>query len=275
MNALRDFIQNEITIGADPEVFIRDQQDSFISGHIFECGTKRAPMPTPHGSVQVDGLALEFNVTPSRTPVEFLSNIHGVIKDLREIVSSRGNYDIAAVPTAEFGKKYLSTLPKHCLELGCEPDFNAYTLEPFPRPPANKTFRTGAGHIHVGWREPQDIDQDHFELCSMVAKELDYYLGIPSIEWDKDEKRRQLYGKAGCFRPKPYGVEYRVLSNAWVSDDNLIQKVFNLTFKAVHRMKANRGRAKMFDTFGGIAKSYINRNGNFAIPQGFWEILNA
>ena len=33
--------------------------------------------------------------------------------------------------------------------------------------------------------------------------------------------RKQLYGKYGAYRPKPYGQEYRVLSNFWVFDEKL------------------------------------------------------
>ncbi len=40
--------------------------------------------------------------------------------------------------------------------------------------------------------------------------------------YDKDTERRGMYGKAGAFRPKPYGVEYRTLSNAWLSNDERI-----------------------------------------------------
>jgi hypothetical protein len=39
--------------------------------------------------------------------------------------------------------------------------------------------------------------------------------------------RRELYGKAGAFRPKPYGVEYRVLSNRWLNSEALIRWVYN------------------------------------------------
>jgi hypothetical protein len=55
-----------LTIGADPEFFVR-RRNHWVSGHVFNCGTKEFPMPTEHGSVQVDGVALECNVHPAVT----------------------------------------------------------------------------------------------------------------------------------------------------------------------------------------------------------------
>jgi hypothetical protein len=46
---------------------------------------------------------------------------------------------------------------------------------------------------------------------------MDLYLAVPSILMDDGIERKQLYGKKGAFRPKPYGTEYRVLSNFWIA----------------------------------------------------------
>jgi len=49
--------------------------------------------------------------------------------------------------------------------------------------------------------------------------------------------RRELYGKAGAMRPKPYGWEYRVLSNYWMFEDKLVAWVYNQTALACDRTK--------------------------------------
>ncbi len=41
---------------------------------------------------------------------------------------------------------------------------------------------------------------------------------MPAIILDKDKVRTRNYGKPGNFRPKPYGMEYRTLSNFWIND---------------------------------------------------------
>lgn len=66
---------------------------------------------------------------------------------------------------------------------------------------------------------------------------MDLYLGVPSILMDGDTDRRRLYGKAGAYRSKPYGVEYRTLSSFWVADPKLIGWAFEQTMRAVEAVK--------------------------------------
>jgi len=75
-------------------------------------------------------------------------------------------------------------------------------------------MRSAGGHIHV----ETSLDK------AAVIRAMDLFLGVPSLILDsKGGMRRQLYGKAGAYRPKSYGVEYRTLSNFWI-------------FKTIHAM---------------------------------------
>ena len=249
-----------LTIGADPEFFVRKGRH-FVSGHIFECGTKDQPMRTPHGSVQVDGIALECNVRPSLTKQGFMMNVKGVVNDLREVVKKVDPaYDLVARPSIFMGRKKLEGLPvvngRPAGELGCTPDFNAYTRSQLPTPNSASPIRTGAGHIHLGWTTiTNPRNKAHFDECCSLVKELDYYLGLPSLLWDNDQRRRSLYGQAGSFRPKPYGLEYRVLSNKWLETQGLIGYVFEQTTKAFHKWRSN---IRLVPWYGDMAREYIN-----------------
>lgn len=59
------------------------------------------------------------------------------------------------------------------------------------------------------------------------------YLGVPSVLKDSDTKRRSLYGKAGCFRLTPYGLEYRVLSSYFLSTKITLAWVWKGIVKAI------------------------------------------
>lgn len=232
-----------LKVGADPEVFVKlDSQ--FVSGHGLISGTKKEPFPVQGGAVQVDGMALEFNIDPASDSNTFVSNINSVMHQLESMVSG---YEIAIVPVVDFSDEVLSKQPLEALELGCDPDFNAWKKEVNPHPEA-QTFRTAAGHIHVGWTEDQSshIDTAHGAAGMAFARQLDFFLGLPSLLYDTDTRRRSLYGRAGACRIKPYGVEYRVLSNAWLTSDKLKKAVFDNTKVAFDEMVKGNVLEKKF-----------------------------
>jgi hypothetical protein len=122
-------------------------------------------------------------------------------------------------------------------ELGCSPDYNAWTGEcntPPDRPEADATLSVAAGHIHIGWTEDEDpTNLQHILNCRDLVKQLDWYLGAWSVNHDKDPTRRTMYGRAGACRYKPYGVEYRVLGNFWVMDKTMRQPVWDRMIQAI------------------------------------------
>lgn len=214
----------KLLIGADPEFFLK-KDGKHVSAYGLISGTKACPVPVPNGAIQVDGMALEFNIDPVSSAKGFADNIDSVLNRFRDIIPTDYEFDFS--PVANFDHDYMRDQPEDAKKLGCEPDFNAYTGEINDAPDAEVDFRTASGHIHLGWTEDQDpLDPDHFEACCMMVKQLDCMLGLSSLSWDHDTTRRNLYGKAGAFRPKSYGVEYRVMSNKWLFDRNVQHFIF-------------------------------------------------
>jgi len=239
-----------LLIGADPELFVK-QGGEFISAHGMVEGTKEDPFKVRGGAVQVDGMALEFNIDPAASEAEFISNINMVMGELTSMV---GDVEVVAEPTAHFGLDYIEAQPLEAKELGCTPDYNAYTGEENPAPDGDKPFRTAAGHIHIGWTEGADTsDKLHMLTCAKLVKALDITLGVPSLAWDGDQERRELYGKAGAFRPKPYGCEYRVLSNAWLRNEELMSFVY----KRVVDTFNNLVETGELPTYGWVDESFV------------------
>ena len=246
----------KILIGADPEAFLR-QNGTYVSAHGMIPGTKARPHKVERGAVQVDGLAVEFNIDPAEDEEEFITNIDVVMAQLRGMVP---DFEVAIDPYAEFTQDYLATQPEEAVDLGCDPDFNAWTKDQNPAPDKTALFRGASGHVHCGWVLPgEDPGPFHLETCYDVIRQLDFTLGLPSLAFDPDLRRRQAYGRAGAFRPKPYGVEYRVLSNKWLSSDNLKRWVFRNTQAGLARLE--NGDA-LFEKYGDI-QDIIN-NGDVA-----------
>ena len=240
-----------ILIGADPELFVK-QQGEYVSGYGLIPGDKHNPHKVDRGAVQVDGMALEFNIDPSSSEQEFITNLDTVMSILKKMVPE---HEVVADPVAYFSEEYMSKQPAKALELGCDPDYNGWNGQANEKPDMNLPFRTGAGHIHVGVTNGANPEDSQFhEVCCAAVREMDFHLGLPSLFYDNDVKRREMYGKAGAFRPKSYGFEYRTLSNKWLSSKSLSSWVYKASQNCMSKFM---GGAKLADKYGDI-QSIIN-----------------
>ena len=115
---------------------------------------------------------------------------------------------------------------------GCKPDFCAYELKQVMPPTIeieSQSLRTCGGHIHLGSNKGALVS-DGYEPIVIVYL-LDLFVGIPSLFLDQDKtsyNRRELYGQAGRYRVKSYGLEYRSLSNFWLTSPKLVKLIYNL-----------------------------------------------
>ena len=247
----------QLKLGCDPELFCQDSKTGlFVSAHNLLPGTKEAPHKVSKGAIQVDGVAAEINIDPASTSEEFIGNVRAVQSTLQGMV---GDYTLSTEPVAIFEPGYWKGIPDTAKELGCDPDFCAWTRDVNPPPPRDRdTMRTGAGHIHIGWKTGADVlDPNHFEDCINVTKQMDYLLGVYSLMWDTDPRRRSLYGKAGAFRPKSYGCEYRVLSNVWLRSDKMMHWIFNTATWGINILSQGINLA---EKYGDWARQVIDNN---------------
>lgn len=226
----------EFLLGCDPEIFVRTKDKKMHrSAWGLSEGTKENPVKVDNGAIQVDGFALEFNIDPAPDCDAFVHNINSVMSQMKEILPK--NLEFSPSCSAQFHWKHWDHQPAEAKVLGCTPDFNAYSLKENPKPKAREGFRTAGGHIHIGGfvKDVKDVlAQDHMIKCATLVKQLDFYLGLSSLAYDYDNRRRSMYGEAGCFRPKSYGVEYRTLSNSWIMSEERIRFTYNTTMRAIN-----------------------------------------
>lgn len=227
------FKDKQYTIGADPEVFV-SHNGKFSPANGLVKGTKSHPFPVEKGAVQVDGLALEFNIDPAKDFEEFVGNLSRVQEQLLEMIPG---YTFMEDVSVEFTKEDIANVPTENLILGCESDFNAYFMAPNMPPNAEAMMRTVGGHIHIGGFEygGDNIDMEHTAYMASLTRILDEEVGVYSLFWDKDDKRRSMYGQAGSFRPKKYGMEYRTLSNAWLFKPKVIEFIYEGVANSIKR----------------------------------------
>lgn len=250
----------KVSVGADPEFFLKDKRNRNISAHGIVPGTKREPHKLKDGAIQLDGTAVEFNIAPAQTPEQFENNIRSVLGEVRKMVPDKYRFNFS--PSVKYAKGYFDKIPANCKELGCDPDFDAYSYgKPNERPDNETTMRTGAGHLHIGWDASASLDptdRSHVLDCCLLSKNLDAIFSMIERNWDTDTQRRKMYGKLGAFRPKAYGCEYRSLSNAWVRYPKLWPFLFDVCRYTYAYTLKGKDLAKSFNLPGTLSPDQFN-----------------
>ncbi len=219
-------ISPKFLIGCDPEWFLRSVYTNEPVSAIDKFnGTKDQPVPlTNEVSVQVDNCAVEYGITPAQSMHEWVDR-NVTARDLIEDAAGQMGLAVHIVPSVVFPQSELQD--DRAWIMGCDPDLNAYTKEWNPRPAAANPFlRSAGGHLHFGFEyfKPEDM--------FTVVRAADMYITLPGMMVDLDDRRRELYGKAGACRMKPYGVEFRTASNFWTTTQQRIEWVY----RVVNRM---------------------------------------
>lgn len=210
-------------LGADPEVFLMDQTGKHFSAIGLIGADKWNPLQIkdmPKGfTLQEDNVSLEYGIPPAASEDEFVLHILSVMEKSKEWTKG---LSFSKLSCTIFDADQMKHPMAHVF--GCEPDYDAWTGKEnmTPQPP-HEFMRSAGGHVHVETKQTPDY----------VARMMDLYLGVPSVLMDNGTDRRKMYGKRGSFRPKPYGLEYRVLSNFWIFDEKYIRWVWRQTQRAL------------------------------------------
>lgn len=256
-------MQSNILVGSDPEVFVETSTGSIIPSIGLIGGDKRHPRDIGIGSIQEDNVLAEFNTHPASNRDEFINNVSSVIEALtKELYPNHIN--IKASHTFDIND--LMKYGPSAFIFGCDPDFNAHTKGINPRINVSDVggLRSAGGHIHVGLTLANE--EEAYKLAAM----MDVYLGIPSVILDDDKERRRLYGKAGAFRFKPYGIEYRTLSNFWIRSKELIGWAYDNTILAANDFQQLDSIVEK----SGYTLNDIQMIINFADTKAATEVIN-
>lgn len=233
----------KFNIAADPELFVtKDNQiDSFagVLGH-----TKCHKLEMDGFRLQEDNVLLEFDIDPCECITSFESSIQKALRGAKTVALQNGMGIVTDKCSHQFSPDRMQSFDKGAFIFGCDPDYNVINGRRNPTPKAGN-LRTAGGHVHIGIEGATQMNgKELTNLQRKLGTLCDVYLGLPSVIEDGDQRRRQLYGKAGAVRFKPYGIEYRTLSNYWVGkrEDNrniyrrvetLVSKLEDDTFKHV------------------------------------------
>jgi hypothetical protein len=255
-----------LAVGTDTEIFWRHR----ITGKPMPCiglvgGTKQEPKPIFGGNgyaVQEDNVMAEFNVPPATDGKAFSKSIQIVLDYLKK-EAAKNNCDLLIAPSAHFTKNQLAH--PQAQSIGCEPDFCVWTRSENEFDVTKKKIleylRTAGGHLHVSFSVNGKVNKElTMESKEMVIIFLDLFLGVPGTIFDRDKERKLLYGKPGAFRPKDYGVEWRVFSNWWVQKPEYREWVFSNINIAFDYMNIKNFVGKVLDRGNEIVEIINNQD---------------
>lgn len=220
----------KILLGSDPEVFLINHMGEPVSAVGLVGGTKESPLIVGgHGYLE-DNVSVEFNIPPANNVEAWVNSHQEALEYITKAIAIPNKLSVAIVSALEFPDSELKT--QAAQTFGCNPDFNAWLLEPNPSPKAENTnLRTAGGHIHIGV-------QLNLAKKMQLVRVLDLMLGVPLAMLNPGDRRNELYGNAGACRLKPYGVEYRVPSNIWLTSETLMREVYGVVTDVVENLNA-------------------------------------
>lgn len=140
---------NNITIGADPELFIINEETKKVVSSIGlipgEKGDPYRSKDMPEGfGIETDNIVAEFNIPPVTTEAGFINNIEYMKDYIKKFVKNKDpKLGILCAASRVVDKSQLQS-PEAQL-FGCDVDYNAYTESANPKPQGNKTNTRSCG----------------------------------------------------------------------------------------------------------------------------------
>jgi hypothetical protein len=205
--------------GSDVELTVVNQDGVPVDVTGMIGGDKKNPVWFDNFNVQEDNVNAEYAINPVESLDQWILYHSKAIATVEQLLPT--GYGILFNACTKYDPSQLES--ENAKLSGCDPDFSAWSGMPNLKPLLND-MRSCGGHIHVG------VDGVNKE---QLVKWMDVTLGLPSLFMDSDRQRRSMYGKAGSYRPKPYGVEYRALSNFWAKTPEGLEWAYTQTKKAV------------------------------------------
>lgn len=228
-----------IYFGCDPEFF-------FKKGNKIIGAEKVLPADglindNSNGKVIIDGVQAELN--PLENPCrEVLANrISRCLCDVRDIMKKK-KVKADFSQTVKISKKEMDSLSEKSKQFGCSPSNNMYNKDASVGVKDASIYmsRSAGGHVHIGMPDGVDIYSETYKVFKKeperLVQMLDIIVGNTMVMIDRDKgniERRKTYGRAGEYRLPSHGLEYRTLSNFWLTNYTLMSFVMSMTRLAV------------------------------------------
>lgn len=265
------------TVGADPEIFVTKtvrKKKTVVPAWKF-LRDKKNPDEYHNdylrGTVYWDGFQAEFTTQAGVTCLlQFTDAIRLGLQRIHNLAPSGAGLDIASVVPID--STVLASAADEHVAFGCAPSKNVYGLRGNTEEGRHVPYRFAGGHLHFGLTDGQKA------FIPEYVRALDMVLGVACVSlFAKMDTpiRRQYYGLAGEYRTPPHGMEYRVLSNAWLAHPVITNMVFDLAravcglveegvpYKAMWKAEEKETLEAIMNHDVGLARTVLSRNEDF------------
>jgi hypothetical protein len=244
----------DVTLGCDPEFFFTSKGEITGSekilpknGLTYDPTKRKYAFDGAHTSVSnttskvvIDGVQAELNPRPNTCRANLGNEISCCFRDLYEQMGKDKNgLDIEFKPLVKVTQKEMDSLSEKSKIFGCAPSTNIHEggESKIKVDPKKYLKRSAGGHIHLGAATGEKKMATTLKNTKVMVPMLDIVVGNTCVLLDRNSdniERRKNYGKVGEFREKPYGMEYRTLSNFWLQSYQLMSLVMGLSRLAAH-----------------------------------------
>lgn len=205
-------------IGSDPEVFVVDGPNLLPAFSFLP--SKKNKLQGTRSWAFWDGFQGEFEVSPELCIAYMIDGVRGGLEAvLGAAQKANQNAKLTARNVFQIPVATLKASADEHVILGCDPSQNAYGMCGEHVIDARKLrYRFAGGHLHFGLNNSFDILSQ--ENAEKIIRGLDAVLGIWSVGAAAsldNPIRRKYYGLAGEYRLPKHGLEYRTLSNFWLT----------------------------------------------------------
>lgn len=223
--------------GNDPEIFATDEKGNLIPAFIF------LPDKKTGAGVYWDGYQAEFTTQPDNCHGFQIDSVReGLLEVHKRLTQKIPNGRLTIQNVFEISDEDRENAQDKHVELGCAPSKNAYGEDQVRVDNARALpYRFAGGHIHLGIYTEEKMARNN---VAMAVKAMDAIAGVASVGMAASfdiPVRREYYGRAGEYRTPAHGVEWRTLSNFWLSHPaiahltlDLARKAANFGFTGVH-----------------------------------------
>ena len=259
---------DKLTFGSDPEVATYYMKDGikYIEPPAFfrkylnvdHVPDPKHPVFIEHDGITVmeDGCAFEYTlpaVTNAQDMFDCITRANLMLTNWLE----RYDYDLYITPAIPYEvAKWIDEDDdfKRCLIFGCDPDrdaiddnYSCRVINALKHP-----WRYCGAHFHTGSNDPEVVTLLH-KFWRPFIRLMAVLVGNTGVANSTDHQfeslRSKVYGAPGRYRLPKWGIEYRTLSNSWITNLSTLEKIIDNTKLAFELVQFPEKTTQLLDKY--------------------------